>query len=92
MIKATQSNRPTVTLYFDRESVLCVKATYTGTENLQPAAKEFLFIGVREFEGQRLPAKMQVFQSGKKIEEWTVESCRFPAKIEDREFAKPEGK
>ena len=76
-------------LYFDHDSALCVKAAYTGTENLQPAAKDFLFSGPREFEGQRLPGKIQVFQSNKKIEEWTVESYRFPSKIEDREFAKP---
>jgi hypothetical protein len=59
VLKATQSNRPIVTLFFDRETFLLVKAAYAGTENLQPKAKEFVFSGHKEMAGQRLPAKVQ---------------------------------
>jgi hypothetical protein len=89
VLKATQANRPAVTLSFDRETFLLLKAAYSGMENLQPMTKEFVFSAHREFDGQRLPGKVQVFQNGKKIEEWTNESVRFPTSIEDREFAKP---
>src|SRR5262245_26022083 len=89
VVKASQTGRPVVTLYFDRETFLLLKAAYAGVENLQPVAKEFVFSEHREFEGQRLPAKVQVFQGGKKLEEWTTENVRFPSLLDDREFAKP---
>jgi hypothetical protein len=89
VLKATQGNRPTVTLYFDRETFLVLKAAYDGIENLRPTSKEFVFSAHREFDGQRLPGKVQVFQNGKKIEEWSNESVRFLSSVEDREFSKP---
>jgi hypothetical protein len=56
---------------------------------MQPAAKDFIFGEFKEFDGQRMPTKIQVLQNGRRIEEWTSESYRFPSKIEDREFIKP---
>jgi hypothetical protein len=89
VLKVSQAGRPAVTLYFDRETFLLLKAAYAGVENLQPVAKEFVFSEHKEFEGQRLPAKVQVFQTGKKLEEWNTESVRFPSSLDDREFTKP---
>jgi hypothetical protein len=89
VLKATQPNRPAVTLFFDRENFLLLKATYAGTENLQPVVKEFVFSAHKEFDGQRLPGKVQVFEKGKKLEEWTNESVRFPSSLDEREFSKP---
>jgi hypothetical protein len=89
VLKATQPNRPAVSLYFDRENFLLLKAAYAGTENLQPVVKEFVFSGHKEFDGQRLPGKVQVFEKGKKLEEWTNESVRFPSSLDERDFSKP---
>lgn len=89
VIKSTQVGRPVVNLHFDRDSYLLLKAAYAGTEQLQPASKEFIFSGHKDFEGQRLPGKVQVFQNGKKIEEWTSDSIRFLGSLDERAFAKP---
>jgi hypothetical protein len=90
VLKATQGNRPAVALYFDRDSGLVLKAAYAGAESFQQTTKEYLFSAHREFEGQRLPGKVTVMQAGKRIEEWTNESVRFPSSIDDKEFAKPQ--
>jgi hypothetical protein len=89
VLKATAANRPAVTLYLDRETSLVLKASYSGQEDLATASKDFVFSGHRDFGGIRWPAKVQVFQSGKKIEDWATENVRFPEKIDDREFARP---
>jgi len=89
VLKVTQPNRPAVTLFFDRESFLLLKAAYAATENLQPVVKEFIFSAHKEFDGQRWPGKVQVFEKGKKLEEWTNESVRFPSSLDEREFTKP---
>jgi hypothetical protein len=90
VLKATQGSRPAVMLYCDRDSALVLKAAYSGTESFQQTTKEYLFSAHREFEGQRLPGKVTVMQAGKRIEEWTNESIRFPSSIDDKEFAKPQ--
>jgi hypothetical protein len=89
VLKSTQAGRPIVNLHFDRDSHLLLKAAYAGTENLQPTSKEFVFSAHRDFEGQRLPGKVQVYQNGKKIEEWTSDSVRFLNSLDDKTFAKP---
>lgn len=89
VLKATSANRPAVTLYIDKESSIVVKASYSGVEALANVTKEYVFSLPKDFEGQRLPGKVQVLENSRKIEEWTTESCTFPAKIEDKEFGKP---
>ena len=90
VLTATQAGRPAVMLYLDRDTALVLKAAYSGTESFQQTTKEYLFSAHREFEGQRLPGKVTVMQAGKRIEEWTSESIRFPSSIDDKEFAKPQ--
>jgi hypothetical protein len=90
VLKSTQAGRPVVSLHFDRDSYLLLKAAYAGTEQLQPASKEFTFSNYKDFEGQKLPGKVQVFQNGKKIEEWTNESVRLLNSLDDKTFAKPQ--
>lgn len=88
-LKAVSPGKAAVTLSLDKETGLVLKAAYSGTESNLPVTKEYIFSGHKDFDGQRLPAKVQVTQNGRKIEEWTNDSFRFPAKLPDKEFAKP---
>lgn len=89
VLKATSAGRPAVTLHIDRDSMLVVKASYTGIESLASVTKDYAFSQHKDFAGHRLPGKVQVLENSRKIEEWTTDSCTFPDKIEDKEFAKP---
>lgn len=89
VLKATAPSRPVVTLHIDKESSLVVKASYSGVESMANVTKDYAFSQHKDFDGQRLPGKVQVLENSRKIEEWTTESCTFPARIDDKEFGKP---
>lgn len=89
VLKATAANRPVVVLHIDKETLLVMKASYTGIESLANVTKEYVFSHHKDFDGQRLPGKVQVLENSRKIEEWTTDNCTFPTKIEDKEFGKP---
>ena len=90
VLKATQANRPAVSLYFDRDSARLLKAAYAGSENFQTATKEYVFSAPPRIRRPAAARQVTVLQAGKRLEEWTYESVRFPPSIDDKEFTKPQ--
>jgi hypothetical protein len=88
-VKVEARGRPAVQLYFDKSNGLLVKGVYIVRENSTDATREMLFRDFKEFEGLRLSTKLATSQSGRKLEEWTVERYRFPDKVDPAVFAKP---
>jgi hypothetical protein len=78
-----------VQLYFEPAGKL-VKASYKGVDAGILTLKEYVYGGYKEFEGIQKPTRAIVLQNGKKTEDWTFESYRFPAALPDAAFAKPQ--
>ena len=88
-VKATNRGRPDVSLYFDKETGLLVKAAFSTREAGVQIQKESVFADHKDFGGVKLPTRQTDFQNGKKAAEWTVTGYQFPDKIDRAKFAKP---
>ena len=79
-----------VTLYFDKESGLLVKAAFKANIPMQGETdQEVLFSDYQEQNGLKLPRKVVVLQGGRKIVETKVVKVELLDKVDDKEFAKP---
>jgi hypothetical protein len=79
-----------VTLYFDKESGLLVKATFKANIPTQGETdQEVLFSDYQDQNGLKLPRKVVVLQGGRKIVETKVVKVELLDKVDDKEFAKP---
>jgi hypothetical protein len=88
-VQVVRANRSDVQLYFDAGSHLLVKATFKAREAGILVGKEYHYAEHRDFDGVKVPTRITVLQNGKKVEDWTAESYRFPVKIDEKVFAKP---
>lgn len=87
-VQAERAGFAPVQLYFEPAGKL-VKASYRATEAGVPVLKEYVYGGYKEFEGIQKPTRAIVSQNGKKAEDWTFESYRFPPALPDATFGKP---
>jgi hypothetical protein len=88
-VKVESKGRGTVQLYFDKGTSLLVKGTFLSREAGVEMQKESFFSEYKDFNGLKQPTRQITLTNGKKTEDWTYESYRFPARIEEREFTKP---
>lgn len=92
MTFGVQADRPgmsPVQLYFEPAGKL-VKASYKTTEAGVAMLKEYFYGAYKEFEGIQKPTRAIVNHNGKKAEDWTFESYRFPQALPDATFGKPQ--
>jgi hypothetical protein len=88
-VKVDSQGRGAVQLFFDQRDSLLVKGVYQSREAGLTIPREIFFSEFRDFDGLKQPTRQVTFVNGKKTEEWTFESYRFPTQIDAKEFAKP---
>ena len=83
-------NQREVTLYFDKESGLLVKAAFkANVPNVGEVSQEVLFSDYQEQDGLKLPRKVAIVQNGRKIIDTKVTKLEFLSEVDDKEFARP---
>ena len=88
-VKVTKAGKPDATLYFSQANGLLLKATFRGHGQIGMMDKEFIFSEHKETAGVKLPTKVQDFQAGTKMGDWTVKEYKFVDKFESGTFKKP---
>lgn len=88
-VKVSLKGRDDINLYFDEKTGLLARMTRKTTVAGLTAEKEYLFGEYKEFEGAKLPMKRQELMNGRKYMEGKVGGYRFPARVDDKSFAKP---
>ncbi len=79
-----------VTLYFDKESGLLVKAVFkTMVPMVGEATQEIFWSEYQEQDGVKYASKIQVRQNGRKVLDGKVTKVELLEKIDDKEFARP---
>lgn len=88
-VKVSKAGKPDATLYFSQANGLLMKAAFRGRGQMGVMDKEFIFADHKETAGIKLPTKIQDFQQGIRMGEWTVKEYRFVDKFEPNTFKKP---
>ena len=89
--------RPEVFLSFSKKNGNLLRIAYKARELAVEMRKEHLFSEFKTFGGLLLPTKLVDMKEhgnlGKyKAAEWTVKDYKFPGKLPEEDFAKPEKK
>ncbi|MFL5329684.1 MAG: hypothetical protein ACJ8C4_12295 [Gemmataceae bacterium] len=87
-VKVAKPGKPDTTLYFHPSTGLLVKAKFKGRGPGGALDKEFMFSDHKEIDGVKLPMKVQDFQMGTRMGEWTVKEYRFVDRFEPNTFKK----
>ena len=88
-VAVPRPNRSNANIYFDAVSSLPVKVKLTVREAGIEVPRDYDMSAHKDFDGIKLPTKITVSQSGRKIEEWTIDSYSTPDRLDDKVFAKP---
>jgi hypothetical protein len=88
-VTVKRPNRPDAQIYFAADTGLPLKVTFAMRDTGLESNRDWDLAEYRDFDGIKLPTRITVTQNGRKIEEWTVQSCRFPDRLEDKVFQKP---
>jgi hypothetical protein len=88
-IKVVRKGSPGVRLYFLESNGLLAKAQREAKEADLKVDKEYLYTVYKEFDGVKLPTKQSVLINGKKFTEFASGDVSFPARLDDKTFAKP---
>jgi hypothetical protein len=88
-VNVTRPNRPDAQIYFAADTGLPVRLTVKAREGGLEFVREYRLADYREFDGIKLPTRITVVRNGRKIEDWTVQSYRYPDRLEDKVFQKP---
>lgn len=79
-----------VTLYFDKESSLLVKAVFkTMVPMTGEATQEIVWSEYKDQDGVKYASKIQMRQNGRKVLDGKVTKVELLEKIDDKEFARP---
>jgi hypothetical protein len=89
VVKASMKGRDDILLTFDKATNLLVKMSRKGTLAGLAVDKDYLFDDYKEFNGVKLPTRMQETLAGRKYMDSTIKSYRFLSKADDKDFAKP---
>jgi len=87
--KVSQTDRPTVSIYFDKKTGLLLKTSFPGKEAGVRVTKESVFTDYKEFAGIMLPTKIMEHHNNNKAGNWTITNYSFGGKIDAKVFAKP---
>ena len=80
-----------IDLYFDQKTGLLTKTQRTSLNGmLLPVKQEVYWSGYEKKDGINRPMKYLAFQDGKKMSNAAITEVRYPEKIDDKEFVKPE--
>lgn len=89
-LKVAARGHNDVSLYFDKEKRLLLKAEYKTTNNQKrEVLQEDYFSNFREVGGITRPMKAVAFQDGRKLMEAEITDLKYPEKVPDAEFRKP---
>jgi outer membrane lipoprotein-sorting protein len=92
VVKVTREKRPTVTLYFDKDSGLLVKCDMMVKDEFQgwkEVLSESYFEDYKDIGGRKLFSKMRVVRDGKTMIESTLSDQKTPEKLDAKLFEKP---
>lgn len=79
-----------VTLYFDKQSGLLVKAVFkTMVPMMGEATQEIFWSEYKDQDGVKYASKIQIRQNGRKVMDGKVTKVELLEKIDDKEFARP---
>ncbi|HUG90074.1 MAG TPA: hypothetical protein VML55_04520 [Planctomycetaceae bacterium] len=93
VVKVTREGRRDVTLSFDKDSGLLVKAEYrlkSPEQGGKEVTEEAFLREYREVDGVKLATKLVVNRDGQKFVETDLSDTRFPEKLDASVFAKPQ--
>lgn len=88
-VKVTSKGHSDAVLYFDKESRLLIKLERKAQEGGLGFHKEYYYREHRDFDGLKMPTRYIEIMNGKKLIELTIESYKFPQKIDEKVFGKP---
>jgi hypothetical protein len=90
-VKVACKGHRDVDLFFDKGTGLVAKVVRRGVDLMtdQEITEERVITEYQEVEGQKTPKKAVVSRDGKKFLEVEVLEVKYPAAIDDSEFAKP---
>jgi hypothetical protein len=88
-IQASSRGRPTVGLYFDKESGLLVRISRRAREPGGEVDKEYLLSDHKDFDGVKMPTREVVSTNGRKVTDVTYTSYKFLRKADEGAFARP---
>jgi hypothetical protein len=88
-VEAKCVDRPTVRLFFSAKTGLLLKMSWRGRAAGKDVDRERLFSGHKDFNGVKWPTKEVTTVAGKKHTEVTISGVEFPAKLDEKAFARP---
>jgi hypothetical protein len=88
-IKVVRKGYPELRLYFLERSGLLARIEREAREAGLKVDKEYLYSGYKVFDGVKLPTSHTELINGKKFTEFTSSDVSFPARIDEKTFAKP---
>lgn len=88
-VKVVSKGHSDAVLYFDKESRLLIKLERKAQEGGLGSNKEYYYRDHRDFDGLKMATKYIELMNGKKSIEMTIESYKFPEKIDEKVFGKP---
>jgi hypothetical protein len=88
-VRVAGKDFPPAVVHFDKQTKLLAQYAYEGVENEVVVTKEVVVLGVKEFNGVKLPEKVQIKWNGRPNVEWTITKVEFPAKIDPKLFEGP---
>lgn len=91
VVKAALPGSPVFTLWFSEKTGLLGRVDFAQLEpgaNV-PIQKFFALLNHRAFGGMTLPARVEYWHNGLRVEEWNVDSWEFPDSVPDAEFDAP---
>jgi hypothetical protein len=88
-LKVSSKGHADVTLFFDKESGLLVKAYHRALDAGAPVDKEYLLSDPKDVGGAKLASKEAMYIKGVKMTEVTYTSYKFLPKPDEAAFARP---
>jgi len=88
-VLVSRKDRPDVKLYFDKKTHLLVRLERPGKDAGEDVTVAYVLSEPKVFDGVRMPTKRVELVNGKKVAEWEMTDCRFPARLDASRFEKP---
>jgi hypothetical protein len=89
VVKVASKGHADARLYFDKDSGLLIKLERRAKEAGLAVDKEYLYGEPKDFDGAKLPTKLQETINGKRFTDLTNISYKFPRGVNDAVFARP---
>jgi hypothetical protein len=89
VVKVASKGHADVRLFFDKDTGLLLKLERSAREAGVMVDKEYLYSDHKDFDGVKLPTKLQELINGKRYIDLTNISYKFPRTVNDAVFARP---